>query len=387
MPSRKKSYRKTTKRGSRKTTKRCSRKTTKRGSRKTTKRGSRKVSRKRSNRLRFISHSINTSSSSDPISKHLGKDKDDDEDTLKLLEKMRKNRRDKNKPKINFETISLDDIRGDEITSYSKCGNDNKTFLYNNKCYLNKLERDIIIPLFSSSEFDIPYKEPSKEEIKRNKGMITYDCNSLSLITDNIPFPKHRSFDPLNTVLESYFNCPSKSKLENRTIVFDPAVEEWKKNNPGLLRSNKISEEALEWIETFLEYNEDPNEKYGGLSPAIIKELGQFKINGPILLFRGIGFDEKDKKYMRNMCLNDIDEKRQYLLYKDDRPSSWTINYDIALKFSSIKKFGFVLCSVFRPEDVLIDLRLLCEYGEKFVRYELEVIVKPGSYYSRVLKI
>ena len=88
-----------------------------------------------------------------------------------------------------------------------------------------------------------------------------------------------------------------------------------------------------------------------------------------------------------DLSLNDIDEKRQYLLYKDDRPSSWTINYDIALKFSSIKKFGFVLCSVFRPEDVLIDLRLLCEYGEKFVRYELEVIVKPGSYYSRVLKI
>jgi len=188
-------------------------------------------------------------------------------------------------------------------------------------------------------------------------------------------------------VLEAYFNCPSKSKLENRTIVFDPAVKEWKKNNPGLLSSNKLSEETLEWIETFLEYNEDPTEKYVGLSKPIIKELGQFKIDGPILLFRGIAFDAKDAKYMKNMCLDVIDEKKQYLLYKDDRPSSWTINYDIAAKFASIKKFGFVLCSVIRPEDVLIDLRLLCEYGKKFVRYELEVIIKPGSYYSRVLRL
>lgn len=357
-----------------------SRKGSKKGSRKGSKKGSKKLSRKRSNRFKFISHSINTSSSSDPLSKHLGKDY---EDALKLLEELKKNTRPKNK----LETLSLEDVKGDEIQSYSNCGNDNKTFLYNNKCYVNKLEKDIIIPLFSTSEFDIPYKEPSKEEIKRNNGMITYDCKSLALINDNIPFPKYRSFDPTNTVLESYFNCPSKSNLENRTIIFDPAVEEWKKNNPGLLRSRKISEEALEWIETFLEYNEDPNEQYYGLSSAIIKELAYYKINGPILLFRGIGFDKKDKKYMTNMCLNDIDEKRQYLLYKDDRPSSWTINYNIALKFSSMKKNGFVLCSVFRPEDVLIDLRLLCEYGKKFVRYELEVIVKPGSYYSRVLKI
>ena len=49
----------------------------------------------------------------------------------KLLEEMRKNRHKekKKKPKINFETLSLEDVQGEEI-DFSNCGNDNKSFLY-----------------------------------------------------------------------------------------------------------------------------------------------------------------------------------------------------------------------------------------------------------------
>ena len=116
----------------------------------------RKSVTKRKNRNSFRSkwfrQSISTPRNIDTSFEKDEKDEEEEKyEMRKLLEEMRKNRHKekKKKPKINFETLSLEDVQGEEI-DFSNCGNDNKSFLYNNKCYVNKLGRDIIISHYSS---------------------------------------------------------------------------------------------------------------------------------------------------------------------------------------------------------------------------------------------
>jgi hypothetical protein len=276
--------------------------------------------------------------------------------------------------KTKNHILSIDDVKGNEVSkNIQQCISDPNFIWYENKCYENKTGTKIASPKFKFSNFDIPYKTPPQNN--------SYDCNKIEPILDDFPIPiSERTLERVNETILPYFNCP----IGSQNVILDSEVVEWQKQHPNLTKMGALSRSTLEWIETFLESN-DKSYFAKSLSKQIINELSSFKLNKNVLLFRGIGFDKPTDKYMQNMCLNKFNKDKQYIIYKDERPSSWTWNYKVASDFASIKKYGFVLCCVFKPEDILVDLRLLCEYGDKFVKTECEVLVKPGAYYTRVV--
>jgi len=122
--------------------------------------------------------------------------------------------------------------------------------------------------------------------------------------------------------------------------------------------------------------------------PSHIKaELQQFRLKTPVKAYRGIHFGMNNINTIKQFCIYKH-KPGYYYEYLDDRANSWTWNYQIAENFGKLGSFNYVLKCILKPDDILIDCRLLNEYCDMTGKNRLqdEIIVLPGKYKCEVLE-
>jgi hypothetical protein len=236
-----------------------------------------------------------------------------------------------------------------------------------------------------------PTTDLTKEEIKSGKydmkeshfvrrvgGVIQKDCFEEGPIQrQNIDIKKF-SFD--------------RKEAEKKYISYmgpsTPEIEDWIKKNQTLVVPDKVlSKEAYDFLSPYLSGAHMFGTKKVTLKPSALKNLQQFRLDKPILLFRGIHFGFKNFDMIEQFCAQYMDPAKSYT-FREDKPSSWTWNYTMAENFAKIGSFGFVIARVFQPEEILIDLRLCKEYLDmrrSKSQLQDEVIVMPGAYKCEIV--
>lgn len=286
--------------------------------------------------------------------------------------------------KVEIDLITLNEAIGKKVKlNRDKCKSEDGLIWIDNKgCFQSKIG-PVSYPDVQAENIDLPFiphlhkTAPTKEEAS------VHDCLMIKEITNGSKFPIVKY-----NFRESYFVCDYFDK-QNKKIIRDSDVLDWISQNKNLVRKNAISLKARRWFNQWTDPVEDFSFKttvFPGRS--VIEELSKFKIDKNLLLFRGIGFNKGQHKMLKSTCLDKIQAGKQYeYTYKDYRYSSWTLDYETAESFAKEKHNGFIMAAVFHPDDILVDFRLLCDYAfEDLIAGEMEVVVKPGIYKTRIIK-
>ena len=166
-------------------------------------------------------------------------------------------------------------------------------------------------------------------------------------------------------------------------------VKEWMKENYELSKNYRyaLSEQTFFWLKDYISgYAQMGKTDLVMEIPSHIKaELQQFRLKKPIKAYRGIHFDMNNINTIKQFCIYKH-KPGYYYEYIDDRASSWTWNYQIAENFGKLGSFNYILKCIFKPDDILIDCRLLNEYCDMIGKHRLqdEIIILPGKYKCEV---
>jgi len=209
----------------------------------------------------------------------------------------------------------------------------------------------------------------------------------------------------INFFLFNIINMEDKSRIEqyictmtnpNFSSYFkdglNPIIKEWVETHRYLytddLTKSKLSEEAKEWLNNYLDgtfVGVDLSDEI--INAKILEELSQYRLDSNISLYRGMHFNIMDIELLENIGT--------MFPLKTTFPSSWTWTYKIAENFAKLGTFNYVIERVFYPEEVIVDLRLIPEYCKfRSIRKDVksilksiqdEVIVKQGNYECNIV--
>jgi len=165
--------------------------------------------------------------------------------------------------------------------------------------------------------------------------------------------------------------------------------------NFKLFESRFISQKSKSNLLDFL------SQKRTSLKDSTISELSEKDLRDSenITLYRGLLFDRIDK-----------DKIGENFIYKSDKPSSWSKDYNIAERFAKYGylntdsnimanffvskrdglidgELGIIIKYEFEPKDILVDINKIPNKFNYEYLYENEVIVKPVDIKAEIVKI
>ncbi len=107
-------------------------------------------------------------------------------------------------------------------------------------------------------------------------------------------------------------------------------------------------------------------------------------------------FNIMDIELLQDLDLIQDGTKNFPFPFKSTFPSSWTWNYKIAENFAKLGTFNYIIQRKFKPEEILVDLRLIPEYCKiRSIKNNVEliigalqdeVIIKSGNYKCNIMK-
>lgn len=119
----------------------------------------------------------------------------------------------------------------------------------------------------------------------------------------------------------------------------------------------------------------------------VVKGLKALKINTgkKLLLYRGLGFDSIEEAKSR-LNVEEPPILGSKIKIVQSRPSSWTTNICLATGFS-MSNVGIVISTMIKPEDIVIDTRMLENRADYYPDDQAEIIVDRGRYNAKVVLV
>ncbi len=178
-------------------------------------------------------------------------------------------------------------------------------------------------------------------------------------------------------------------------------IKSWVNSNRHLykddLKSSTLSQRSKQWLRGYIDgifVGVDLSDET--VNDDIIKELSQYKLDTEISLYRGMHFNIMDIELLQDLGLIQDGTKDFPFPFKSAFPSSWTWNYKVAEDFAKLGTFNYIIQRKFKPEEILVDLRLIPEYCKyRSIKNNVdsiigalqdEVILKPGNYRCNIMK-
>jgi hypothetical protein len=215
------------------------------------------------------------------------------------------------------------------------------------------------------------------------------------------------SFKELRKLKVSDLSDKSFSELQN----FVSALFKEHTSVSNSVISQSVRKEINDWV--------NADVRYFNLSSGAQKELQTIpNIRGtkPVVLYRGLLFNSYDLKETKRYdgqleigkglkFLRSIREGKRIVDLEWDRPSSWSTSKDVATQFAKFGPasssfsataqwlnregaidgdLGFIISTLAKPEDVLVDVNLIPSTAHRKHGDEGEIILKPGNYTCRV---
>lgn len=257
----------------------------------------------------------------------------------------------------------------------------------------------------------------------------------LEEITDRVEFVQTLKFFVLN-------NRNVLDLVDSRTGAKD--LHNWSLKSLREMKPSELTQKKLDQLREFVAdlFREYAYVERSGMSPGLRKELKDW-VNGngryfslsasaqrelsslpnvrsprPVVLYRGLLFSGHDLKETKRYdgqlevgkglkFLRSVREGTRTVDLEWERASSWTTSREVAMRFAQFKSassnfeatlnwlsnadkgkihgdLGFIVSTLARPEDVLVDMNLAVMNTHMQHGNEFEVILKPGTYTCRV---
>ena len=142
----------------------------------------------------------------------------------------------------------------------------------------------------------------------------------------------------------------------------------------------EISEESDDFLYSYISgviFHKKP-------TPEIKKELEKFKPKSPIKIYKGI--EEVQIKHQALM-LDPPFKKGQIIDVSIPHFTSWTSNILVARTFIDDYPSSppFVVVMTAKPEDILVDVRMLPDPSRYYAANQREIIMSPGNYTYKII--
>lgn len=178
-------------------------------------------------------------------------------------------------------------------------------------------------------------------------------------------------------------NNDSRGYVSENNIVgleYAGGMEDYEEDPYPSSIDDQLSTTAQKWLEKFMS-------SAGGKNPpkAVRDELTTFRLNRPVVLYRGMGWYENELRMLRSVSYPF--KKGKILSHSYKRPSSWTSNKFIAKSFAKgTGDYWIVIACKVDPKDVLVDTRLLPDevLMSLYRAKQREVILMKGNYKARI---
>jgi len=221
-----------------------------------------------------------------------------------------------------------------------------------------------------------------------------YEHNNLNFVY-KISLKKEIPKDPIENIKPSDFDWSLYSGyyLFNNEAIFKISeivsmefVEskfQYDPNESYDIIEDRLPEHAFEWLKKYMSSSGKSN------PPAeITKILNRWKSNKKIILFRGLGWYLEELNQVKNLSSYPF-KKGEIIKYRSKKPSSWSTNKFVAKSFTKTGPYWLLLKYVAKPEDILVDTRLIHtdQRRQLYFADQFEVVLKKGSYSADILSL